>query len=107
MLSLLGAETVSACDAKAAYSAVQKGNFDMVLLDIHLPGENGFSVANKLRNIYHFTAPIIAVSADDTMNQNPEAFAIDSFLTKPVSMNDLKQQIAMMLPFNAASQSMA
>ena len=48
-LEPLGQPLVLACDGEQAADLLEKQQFDLVLLDVMLPGEDGFSVLRRLR----------------------------------------------------------
>ena len=49
ILALEGHDTRSVHDGKSALEAVARGDVEVVLLDLGLPGLNGFEVARRLR----------------------------------------------------------
>ncbi len=69
---------------------------DLVLLDLHLPQEDGFEVLRKIRNDERLTnTRVIAVTADsnpETLNKTKQA-GFDGFLAKPISPKKFPQQI--------------
>ena len=69
---------------------------DVVLLDIRLPGMDGYQVASRLLNGVLTTRPlIIAITAysQDRYRRQAEEAGIDLFLTKPVTGRELLQYI--------------
>lgn len=69
---------------------------DVVLLDIRLPGIDGYEVANRLLGGVLTTRPlIIAITAysQDRYRLQAEEAGIDLFLTKPVTGRELLQYI--------------
>lgn len=78
------AEVAEAQDALSAMQAIQRDAFDVVLLDIHMPGADGLKLAKELKNVQRHTA-IIFVTAHP--EHAVEAFDVDAldYLTKPVS----------------------
>ncbi|TZF90322.1 response regulator [Lysobacter lacus] len=65
---------------------VRTGAFDAALLDLDLPGIDGFTLAGQLR-AHGFTAPLIAVTARADAGSEPRARAagFDAFIRKPVT----------------------
>lgn len=66
----------------------------LVLLDIYMPGMNGYEVASRLRQLPGMdTALLIAVtgSIDEDFIARGRAASFNGFLTKPVDMELLEQ----------------
>lgn len=73
---------------------------DLILLDIHLPEEDGYEVLNRLRKEDHFQdTKIVAVTADVT-NANlsrAKTAGFDGFLAKPINVDQFPDQIQRIL----------
>lgn len=73
---------------------------DLILLDIHLPEEDGYEVLNRLRGEDHFRdTRIVAVTADVT-NANlarARSAGFDGFLAKPINVDLFPEQIQRIL----------
>ncbi len=85
-------ETIFAGDSYQAVSAARKEQPDLVILNIGLPGGDGFIVMERLKAIVALACvPVIVVSAQDP--QEAEARAIEAgakaFLQKPVDAEQL------------------
>lgn len=65
------------------YEAFNKKNADMVILDITMPGSDGFSICNKLRQISN--VPIIMLTARDGESDYVTGITLgsDDYFTKP------------------------
>ncbi|MBF0256616.1 MAG: response regulator transcription factor [Gammaproteobacteria bacterium] len=65
-------------------------NIDLILLDITLPGEDGYSIASRLKQA-HPNLYIIMVSAHDGINARVQGYTsgADIYLTKPVAPEEL------------------
>lgn len=64
---------------------------DMVLLDLNLPGKNGFDLLAETRNQLHLKAVcfvVFSTSSQDEDRQQSLARGANAFLTKPVSLDD-------------------
>ncbi len=83
-----GHEVMQAADAQEALAAFTRFRPDLVLLDVVMPGADGYFVARQIREIEAGQwTPIIFLSAQDSENdlwQGIEAGG-DDYLTKPVS----------------------
>ena len=63
---------------------------DAFLIDVNLPGEDGFSLANRVRHV-HTLAGIIMLTARSTLDDRMNGYdcGADLYLTKPVSLPEL------------------
>jgi DNA-binding response OmpR family regulator len=85
-----GHSVVVAYDGRHALSVVASGSFDLILLDVMLPGLDGFSVAQRLRAGDNQT-PILMLTARDAHQDiiNGLNLGADDYLTKPFSLDML------------------
>ena len=89
-ISASGHQPICAPNAWLACPTADEWSVDLVLLDIMLPGTDGYQLAAQLRE-HGVRAPIIAVtSLEDDPAKRAEC-GIDGYLTKPVSMHKLKE----------------
>jgi two-component system response regulator AtoC len=80
-----------ATSAEAAIDAIGKGGYDLILMDIRLPGMNGLDAVEAIKQIDHRT-PIIVMTAHGTRDTALEAVrrgAYDYF-TKPFSLGEME-----------------
>ncbi len=87
-----GYDVVSAGDGVTAISTVKKEQPDAILLDLGLPGGDGFVVLERLRSMGPTVAtPVIVVTARPAETNKREAFkhAAVAFLQKPVRTEEL------------------
>ena len=73
---------------------------DLILLDIHLPDEDGYQVLDRLRKDDHFQETrIVAVTADITSVNLSRAQSVgfDGFLAKPIDVDRFPDQICRIL----------
>jgi DNA-binding response OmpR family regulator len=75
-----------AADGSAAMEIAKAEEFDLILLDVMLPGVNGIEVARRLREHRHQT-PILMLTARDTITDVVTGLdaGADDYLTKPFS----------------------
>ncbi|HEX6159606.1 MAG TPA: ATP-binding protein [Thermoanaerobaculia bacterium] len=95
MLRLFGGEVVTADSVEAAISEVKTRTFDAIVSDIAMPGEDGYSLARRVRAT--LAIPMIAVSAigsgvEDREQALRAGFA--EFLRKPVDPRQLAVTVA-------------
>jgi CheY-like chemotaxis protein len=93
LLRRWGHHVVVAHDGARALAATESLLFDAVLLDLDLPGMDGFAVAEALRNnAEHQAVLLVAVTGhgEDECRQRATAAGFNHYLTKPVSLRRLQ-----------------
>jgi two-component system, LytTR family, response regulator AlgR len=75
--------------AVSAMQAVQREHFDVVLLDIHMPGADGMALARELRRLAHPPAVVFVTAHAEHAVAAFELEATD-YLTKPVRLERLQ-----------------
>ncbi len=89
LLSTFSFKIKKASDGTEAMNLLSKHSFNLILLDIRLPGINGFEMAKFIRN-HHSKTKIIAYTASVVDITNTEEFIyFDDALLKPVQYNTL------------------
>lgn len=93
MLNDYGYETDCVHDGEAAYELLKSKSFDLILLDINLPYETGFSVCKELRKVS--TVPILFASARTSEDDRITGFDMggDDYLPKPYSLKELLARV--------------
>jgi PAS domain S-box-containing protein len=97
VLEPLGANLVRADSGAQALRQLQDADFAAILLDLRMPGMDGFETAKLIRSRPRSRAtPIIFVTADATELSVEEAYAMGAvdFLTKPLLPAIIKAKIA-------------
>ncbi|OOV86081.1 response regulator transcription factor [Oceanospirillum linum] len=72
----------------------QQQSFDMIILDLNLPGLDGLSVCQQLREAGNQT-PILMLTARDSLENKLQGFNLgaDDYLTKPFDLPELAVRI--------------
>lgn len=98
ILTKVGACVDVARSGQEAIEAAQEKAFDLVLMDLHLPDEDGISVSKMMR-AGGFTKPIIAYSADDFQDVQEACLegGFDDFIPKLVDKETLIMRLAKIL----------
>ena len=88
-------------DGNEAMDIIEKQSFDLCILDIMLPGFNGFDIAKKIRTKNH-EVPIIFLSAKSHKDDRIHGLTIgaDDYMTKPYSIEELILKIEVFLKRN-------
>jgi two-component system, LytTR family, response regulator AlgR len=84
--------SAEAADAKQAMSALKLGTFDVVLLDIRMPGIDGMTLAKTIAAMLQPPAVVFVTAHSEHAVQAFELEAID-YLTKPVRLERLQQTL--------------
>ena len=80
-------------DGQLGYEHASTGIYDMVILDLMLPGVDGFEICREIRNVKN--TPIIMVSAkkDDIDKIRGLGLGADDYITKPFSPSELVARV--------------
>ena len=95
-LSAAGYSCVAVQDGLAAIDAVEKNTFDLVLLDIMLPGADGYDVMEYIRP---FKVPVIFISAKHEVKDRVKGLKLgaDDYLIKPFDVAELSARVEAVL----------
>ncbi len=79
---------LDACEPIHGIALAKKYNPDLILLDINLPGIDGFEVLKQLHKLTDHSIPIIAVSANAMLEDVEKGLAagFDHYITKPIDI---------------------
>lgn len=70
-----------------------KEKFDLVILDLMLPGMDGFSVCNEIRNEKDIPILIVSAKKEDIDKIRGLGFGADDYITKPFSPGELVARV--------------
>jgi DNA-binding response OmpR family regulator len=91
--------TITAVETgRAALRMVQSGEFDLVILDLGLPDQDGLVVLRALRGQGH-TVPIVVLTARDGVENTVAGLegGADDYITKPFSFEELLARVRVQL----------
>ena len=92
-----GYRALTVADAPSALRLLHKERCDLVVLDLEMPGVDGFALCRLLRaQSATSKLPLIAFSASNDENRKVEAFAAgaDDYITKPSSSGELLSRVS-------------
>lgn len=91
LLSKNGAQVVLVSDGEEAVKQLESNKFDLVLMDIQMPGMDGIQTTRHIRTELKSNIPIIALSAssyDDEYKECIEA-GMNACIIKPIDIEKL------------------
>lgn len=88
-----GMEVTACYDAEAALRALGSHSFDLAILDIMMPGMDGFELCGRLRAVSEM--PVVFLSAKDEEADLVVGFALgaDDYVTKPFKPRELVARV--------------
>ena len=90
-----GYDPVTVSDGNRAIEALQKADFDLAIVDIHMPYHSGLEVIRFLRTELKKQTPVLIVSAfsDPQIRRQAGEMKVSGYLTKPFDPDDLLRKI--------------
>jgi PAS domain S-box-containing protein len=105
ILQPLGQRTVRANSGQEALALLSEGDFAVVVLDIMMPGIDGFGTADRIRaQVRGKEIPIIFVTAGDTPELDGYARGAVDFLRKPLDAEVVRAKVAMFVELYRARE---
>ena len=112
MLKAAGYDVDVVADGKRAVDAYENGGYDIVLMDVHMPGMNGLEATKAIREVelrIGTRTPVIAMTARALAEdrQACEEAGMDGYVSKPFVRADLEAEIDRVLaapPFVGAQE---
>jgi DNA-binding response OmpR family regulator len=94
-LQTAGYEVRTAANGERALKILQQDTFDLILLDIMMPGMSGFDLLRKLQEGSSEVPPVIFLTAKTRSEDREmgEKLGAAAFLTKPTTRGDLLDTI--------------
>lgn len=94
-LQLVGHRPDASFDGNSTLEKIENGSFDLVLLDVMLPGISGFEIIQKAPR----ELPVIFVTAKDGLSSRLEGLGLgaDDYITKPFEILELLARVEAVL----------
>jgi PAS domain S-box-containing protein len=115
MLSPWGATVTDAFDAKDAMKELRRlirfreAPYDLIIIDRHMPGMDGFELAEYIRDDPRLKASRMIMMTSDSFNidmARVNKFGISGYLVKPVKKSDLKESIIRALQMEGTGEDL-
>ncbi len=104
--SRAGHELRVARDGPSAWSLLKAGRFDLVLLDVNLPGMDGFELLSKIRDA-GMPVRVMMLTARSEVGDRVAGLkgGADDYLTKPFAMEELLARVEVLGRRNVAPEN--
>ncbi|MBE9216448.1 response regulator transcription factor [Plectonema cf. radiosum LEGE 06105] len=98
LLTREGYNVDAAFDGTTGSELVQKGNYDLLILDWMLPGKTGLEICQQLRQ-QGVTTPVLFLTAKDTLDDRVKGLdaGADDYLIKPFELRELLARVRALL----------
>lgn len=97
-LEFEGYEVTGSSRGDDGFNCIQKEDYDIILLDIMLPGISGFDILKKMR-AQHIQTPVILLTAKGEELDKVRGLELgaDDYITKPFSLRELLARVKALL----------
>jgi two-component system cell cycle response regulator DivK len=95
VLRLKGHEVTGLSGGDGLLQAIEQGHPDLVLMDIQLPGKDGFALLQEIRSSALARLPVIALTAHAMTGDRERALeaGFDDYITKPIDIRAFPDQV--------------
>lgn len=99
LLTLKGHEITALQSGDGLQEALAQNRPDLVLMDIQLPGKDGFALLAEIRTSPHAALRVVALTAHAMTGDRDRARAagFDDYITKPIDIATFPDQVARVL----------
>ena len=89
----------SAANGYAGLALAAQHPFDLIIVDVMLPGLNGLEIVQRLRHELHSGVPVLMLTARDTVQDKVAGFdsGADDYMVKPFSLVELEVRVKALL----------
>ena len=92
-LELSGYEVTIASDGLAGKRAALEGDYDLVILDLMLPGSDGFEICKAIREAKDIPILMVSAKKDEVDKIRGLGLGADDYMTKPFSPSELVARV--------------
>ena len=99
LLTLKGHEVTALQSGEGLLEALDQTRPNLVLMDIQLPGKDGFALLAEIRNSPHAASRVVALTAHAMSGDRDKArtAGFDDYITKPIDIGAFPEQVARVL----------
>jgi len=97
-----------ASDGLTALHLLTVNRYDIIILDVMLPGLSGVEICRRIRQDLHCSTPVIMVTAKDQLSDKAEGFSAgaDDYLVKPFDLHELSLRVRALMRRHAQYDAM-
>ena len=92
-----GMEVDTAFDGEEAFYKIQQGAYDIVILDVMLPGMDGIQVCQQVREFSQVPILMLTAKGEDMDKILGLEYGADDYMTKPFNILELKARLKAIL----------
>ena len=95
ILALKGHEVAGLSGGEGLLEAIEQNSPDLVLMDIQLPGKDGFALLQEIRRSPSAGVRVIALTAHAMSGDRERALdaGFDGYITKPIDIRNFPEQV--------------
>jgi two-component system cell cycle response regulator DivK len=95
LLTLKGHEVIGIPGGEELFATLEAGRPDLVLMDIQMPGKDGFALLAELRDSGFRDLTVVALTAHAMAGDRDKALqaGFDGYITKPIDIRTFPEQI--------------
>jgi signal transduction histidine kinase/CheY-like chemotaxis protein len=84
-----------AANGKEALERLQRQSYDLILMDIQMPGMDGYTATAQIRHTLQLTTPIIAMTAHALAGEREKCLSagMNEYISKPIQEEELYRMI--------------
>jgi PAS domain S-box-containing protein len=99
-LQKLGYKPDAVANGAEAVEAVERGSYDLVLMDCEMPVMDGYEATRRIRNSLQSKIPIISLTADVTSSAREHCLSVgmNGYLSKPLELSQLAKMLDRWMP---------
>jgi CheY-like chemotaxis protein len=96
VLGLHGHAVVGRADGQGLLEVLDTERPDLILMDIQLPGQDGFALLSEIRRSHHRNVRVVALTAHAMTGDEDRAMeaGFDGYITKPINVRSFPDQVA-------------
>jgi CheY-like chemotaxis protein len=96
LLALKGHIVTCLADGDGLLAALDEAPPELIVMDIQLPGKDGYALLADIRESHHRAVPVVALTAHAMAGDQERALAagFNGYITKPIDVRAFPEQIA-------------